>query len=127
MNLLLDTHTLLWWDEQPELLGDAARAAIREQRNAVFVSAVSVWEIAIKHKQGRLRFSGSPAAMIARNGFLPLPILPEHAERAGNLPLLHSDPFDRMLIAQAQTEGMTLVTVDQKIRLYTVAQLWARA
>ena len=127
MNLLLDTHALLWWDEEPTLLGETARAAIRDQNNAVFVSAVSVWEIAIKQKQGRWHFSGSPATMIAKNGFSPLSITPQHAERAGGLPLLHGDPFDRMLIAQAQIEGLTLVTVDQKIRLYPVAQLWARA
>jgi PIN domain nuclease of toxin-antitoxin system len=127
VNLLLDTHTLLWWDGKPELLGETARAAMRDSTNAVFVSAASVWEIAIKQKRGKLPLSGSPMAMIAQYGFLPLSISPKHAERAGGLPLLHSDPFDRMLIAQAQIEGMTLVTVDSKIRLYPVAQLWARA
>jgi PIN domain nuclease of toxin-antitoxin system len=127
VNLLLDTHALLWWDGKPELLGEAALAAMRDSHNAVFVSAASVWEIAIKQKRGKLSLSGSPTAMAAQYGFLPLPILPEHAERAGGLPLLHSDPFDRMLVAQAQIEGMTLVTVDSKIRLYPVAQLWARA
>lgn len=127
MKLLLDTHALLWWDGKPELLGEAVRAAMRDSNNTVFVSVASLWEIAIKQKRGKLPFSGSPTATIAQYGFLPLPISPEHAERAGGLPLLHSDPFDRMLVAQAQSEGMTLVTVDSKIRLYPVAQLWARA
>lgn len=127
MKLLLDTHALLWWDAEPELLGEAARVAMRDSSNTVFVSVASVWEIAIKQKRGKLPLSGPPTAMIAQYGFLPLPISPVHAERAGGLPLLHSDPFDRMLVAQAQIEGMTLVTVDSKIRLYPVAQLWARA
>jgi PIN domain nuclease of toxin-antitoxin system len=127
VNLLLDTHTLLWWDAKPELLGETARAAMRDSANAVFVSAASVWEIAIKQKRGKLPLSGSSTAMVAQYGFLPLAISSEHAERAGGLPLLHNDPFDRMLVAQAQIEGMTLVTVDSKIRLYSVAQLWARA
>jgi PIN domain nuclease of toxin-antitoxin system len=127
VDLLLDTHAFLWWDADLPGLGAAARSAIRDSANNVFVSAASVWEIAIKRRLGRLRFEGSPTANIARNGFQPLAISPEHAERAGDLPLLHSDPFDRLLIAQAQMEGMTLVTVDRKIQLYSVAQLWARA
>ena len=126
MELLLDTQVLLWWDEKPESLNDAARSAIRDPNNDVFVSSVSVWEIAIKRKLGRLHFSGSPVEMIGRNGFFPLPILPLHAEHAGALPSLHSDPFDRMLVAQAQLNSMTLVTADRKITSYAVAKLWAR-
>lgn len=126
MELLLDTHALLWWDETPEILNEAARSAIRASSNTVFVSAASIWEIAIKLKRGKLRFSGSPTAMIEKNGFLALSISPEHAEAAGALPLLHTDPFDRMLVAQAQVEKLTLVTIDEKIRPYAVAQLWAR-
>lgn len=127
MKLLLDTHALLWWDGKPELLGEAARAAVCDSSNTVFVSVASVWEIAIKQKRSKLPLSGLPTAMIAQYGFLPLPISSVHAECAGGLPLLHNDPFGRMLVAQAQIEGMTLVTVDSKIRLYPVAQLWARA
>jgi PIN domain nuclease of toxin-antitoxin system len=126
MDLLLDTHVFLWWDSDLPRLGTIARSAIRDPSNTVFVSAVSVWEIAIKRRLGRLPFEGSPTANIARNGFIPLAISPEHAERVGDLPLFHSDPFDRLLIAQAQLSGMTLVTVDQKIRRYPVVQLWAR-
>ena len=126
MDLLLDTHVFLWWDATPEEIAEAALAAIRSPENSVFVSSASVWEIAIKRQVGRLGFSGSPVEAIARNGFLPLPILPQHAERAGALPLLHTDPFDRMLVAQAQFASMTLVTADRKIAGYPVAQLWAR-
>jgi PIN domain nuclease of toxin-antitoxin system len=126
MNLLLDTHVFLWWDSNLPDLGVNARAAIRDPANLVFVSAVSVWEIAIKCRLGRLPFQGSPTANIARNGFTALAILPEHGEAAGALPLLHADPFDRLLIAQAGLEQLTLVTVDEKIRQYSVPQLWAR-
>jgi PIN domain nuclease of toxin-antitoxin system len=126
MDLLLDTHVFLWWDAEPESLGEEARSAIRDPENDVFVSAVSVWEIVIKRQLGRLQFSGSPVETITRNGFFSLPILPLHAEHAGSLPLLHSDPFDRMLVAQAQLGGMTLVTVDRKIAAYPVAQIRAR-
>ena len=125
MNLLLDTHALLWWDLNSDHLSAAARTAISDAANTVFVSAVSIWEISIKQKRGKLRLSGSPLAMLAKNAFLPLAISPEHAEAAGALPLLHADPFDRMLIAQAQLEQLTLVTLDEKIRRYPVAQLWA--
>ena len=110
MELLLDTHTFLWWNGSPELLGQAARSAISDPGNTIFVSAASVWEIAIKQKRGKLRFSGSPVATITKYGFEPLPISPGHAEHAGDLPLLHSDPFDRMLVAQAQLDSLTLVT-----------------
>lgn len=127
MDLLLDTHVFLWWDATPDAIADAARAAIRDPENSVFISAASIWEIAIKRQIRRLRFSGSPLHAIERNGFLPLPISPKHAERAGTLPLLHSDPFDRMLVAQAQLASMTLVTADRKIVPYSVAQLWARS
>lgn len=127
MDLLLDTHIFLWWDSDRPELGPSARSAIRDPANTIFISAVSIWEIAIKRRLGRLPFEGSPTANIARNGFLPLAILPEHAERAGDLPLLHADPFDRLLIAQAQSTGMTLVTVDPHIRRYPVAQLWGGA
>jgi PIN domain nuclease of toxin-antitoxin system len=126
MDLLLDTHVFLWWDSDLPKLGAAARSAIRDAANNVFVSAASVWEIAIKRQLGRLPFVGSPVANIARNGFLQLPISPVHAEHVGSLPLLHTDPFDRILIAQAQTAGMTLVTADRRIAAYPVAQLWAQ-
>lgn len=126
MDFLLDTHVFLWWDAATRDLGHDAASAIADPDNNVFVSAASVWEIAIKQKARRLSFAGSPAEAIGRNGFLPLPILPLHAERAAALPPLHQDPFDRMLVAQAQMASLTLITADERITAYAVPRLWAR-
>ena len=126
MDLLLDTHAFLWWDTGAAQLGREARAAIANAENTVFVSAASIWEIAIKAARGKLTCAGSPAAAIAANGFQPLPITPLHAETAGALSWAHSDPFDRMLVAQAQTESLILVHADSIISAYPVQQLWAR-
>jgi PIN domain nuclease of toxin-antitoxin system len=99
------------------------RAAIASPSNQIYVSAVTVWEIAIKRASGKLAFSGSAARAIEQHGFLSLPISIEHAEWAGSLPALHRDPFDRLLVAQAQLEGLTLVTVDDQILRYQVPHL----
>ena len=126
MNLLLDTHVFLWWDSQDKSLNANVRAVIADPDNQVFVSAVSIWEIAIKRRLKKLRFRGSLVAAVAANGFLELPILPIDAEHAGDLAWRHNDPFDRMLVAQARRLGLTLVTADTMIRAYAhVAQLWA--
>jgi len=125
MDLLLDTHVFLWWDAGARHLNDAAAAAIADAGNSVFVSAASIWEIATKRQLGRLSFTGSPTAAIARNGFLPLPILPLHAEQAAALPALHADPFDRMLVGQAQHASLTIVTADSRVAAYAVPRLWA--
>ncbi|MCW2239091.1 type II toxin-antitoxin system VapC family toxin [Azospirillum canadense] len=128
MDLLLDTHVFLWWDAGADPISPAVRAAIADPDNRVYVSAASVWEIAIKAGKGKLAFSGSPSSAIAQNAFLPLPMTPEHAERAGGLDWAHPDPFDRMLVAQAEKESLTLVHADGVIADYKgVAQLWARA
>ena len=127
MNLLLDTHVLLWWDQEDKRLSLAARALIANPENDVFVSAASPWEMAIKARKGKLAFSGSPCRMIDDNGFLPLPISPEHGEAAGSLEWEHSDPFDRLLVVQALREELVLVHADTEIRAYkAVSQLWAR-
>ncbi|MDE2228654.1 MAG: type II toxin-antitoxin system VapC family toxin [Alphaproteobacteria bacterium] len=126
MDFLLDTHVFLWWDAATGDLGREAAAAIADPDNNIFVSAASVWEIAIKQKARRLSFAGSPTEAIGRNGFLPLPVLPLHAERAAALPPLHQDPFDRMLVAQAQAASLTLITADERITAYAVPRLWAR-
>ena len=97
--------------------------AIASTENQVFVSSISVWEIAVKRASGKLIFGGSIEAAIEAHGFHPLPIDIRHAEWAGALQPIHSDPFDRMLIAQAQLEGLTLLTVDQQILRYPVARL----
>jgi PIN domain nuclease of toxin-antitoxin system len=126
LNLLLDTHVFLWWDRQDPALNVIARAAIQEARNAVFVSAATVWEIAIKRRLGKLVFKGSASAAIGANGFHELPILPLDAEDAGDLSWRHGDPFDRLLVAQAIRQGLILVTADKAVRAFdSVAQLWA--
>lgn len=126
MNLLLDTQIFLWWDKQDAQLNADAQALIADPGNQVFVSAASVWEIAIKRRLGKLDFRGSAVAAIGSNGFHELPILPIDAENAGALPWRHNDPFDRMLIAQARRLTFTLATADALIRAYDgVALLWA--
>jgi len=126
LNLLLDTHVFIWWDQFNPALNPVARAAIEDPQNNIFVSAASVWEIAIKQQHGKLRFSGSSAAAIAANGFFELPMLAADAEQAGGLPWTHADPFDRMLVAQAMAHDMVLVTADETIRAAGLAaQLWA--
>ncbi len=125
MNLLLDTHTLIWaLADQPELSA-AAREAIIDGNNIVFVSAVSVWEISIKKALGKLDAPDTLLQEIERLRFTPLDITLAHADLAGKLPPLHLDPFDRMLIAQAQTEQLTLVTRDADIQKYQVHCLLA--
>lgn len=126
MNLLLDTHVFLWWDRRDKQLSPDAQALIADPGNQVFISAASVWEIAIKRRLRKLDMRGSAIAAIGNNGFHELPILPIDAENAGALPWRHNDPFDRMLIAQAQRLTLTLVTADAVIRGYDgVALLWA--
>jgi PIN domain nuclease of toxin-antitoxin system len=123
MKLLLDTHAFLWWDSNDAHLPAALHSAIAAPRNEVFVSAVTVWEIAIKRASGKLIFQAPVAKAIQKHGFLPLPITVEHAEWAGSLPQLHRDPFDRLLVAQAQLLGLTLVSVDEQILRYQVPHL----
>ena len=125
MNLLLDTHVILWWlTDSPRLRG-AARKSIESPENRVAISAASVWEAAIKRSRGKLQFD--PArwqAVVGFLGFAELPIRSEHAWAAAALPRHHQDPFDRMLIAQAMVDGFTIVTGDQIFERYSVATLW---
>ncbi len=126
MNLLLDTHVFLWWDRADKALNAEARALIADPANQVFISGVSIWEIAIKRRLKKLDFRGSAVAAIGANGFHELPILPIDAEAAGALAWLHNDPFDRMLVAQARRLGLTLATADAAIRDFaSIAQIWA--
>ena len=97
--------------------------AIASPQNEIYVSAVTVWEIAIKRASGKLVFGRPVGKSIEEYGFLPIPITVDHAECAGGLPQLHRDPFDRLLVAQAQLEGMVLVTVDDQILRYQVPHL----
>jgi PIN domain nuclease of toxin-antitoxin system len=127
VNFLLDTHVFLWWDQGSAALNANARSVVEDERNNVFVSAASVWEIAIKRRRGKLTFHGSASAAIAANGFHELPILPLEAEAAGDLDWLHADPFDRVLVAQAKQRGLVFVTGDETIRDFDIVpRLWAR-
>lgn len=118
--LLLDTHVLLWWLSDDPQLGRRTRRAIGDARNQVYISAASVWEIAIKKSLGKLTAPDDMDAIVDDEGFDQLPITLFHAEQAGMLPEYHKDPFDRMLIAQAQAEGLVVVTSDEKITRYGV-------
>jgi PIN domain nuclease of toxin-antitoxin system len=116
--LLLDTHVFLWWAADDPQLAELERQAIRDAANHVFLSAASVWEMAIKQALGRLMMPEPVSAVIGRLGIERLPISFEHAEATVTLPALHRDPFDRMLVSQARIEGLTLVTRDAQIRAY---------
>ena len=124
-NLLLDTHALLWWLEDSPRLDRVAYALIGSSENRVFVSAVTVWEIALKRKLGKMQAPDNLTELVREEGFIGLPLTLHHGEIAGNLPLIHRDPFDRMLVAQAQAQGLILVTHDETLRRYDVATLSA--
>jgi PIN domain nuclease of toxin-antitoxin system len=118
VRLLLDTHAFLWWAADDARLGADERDAIRDSKNEVYLSSASVWEIVIKQGLGRLKIPEPASAAALRLGFLPLPITFEHAEATASLPALHRDPFDRLLVAQAKLESLTLLTRDPAIRAY---------
>jgi PIN domain nuclease of toxin-antitoxin system len=120
MTLLLDTHILLWWLADDPKLPEPAAAAIADGATEVTVSAASVWEIAIKKAAGRLETPDDLLGAIAADDFDTLSMSPAHALAAGALPAHHTDPFDRMLIAQARTESLTVVTVDARFADYDV-------
>lgn len=122
-SLLLDTHVVLWWRAASPRMPTAARDAIANA-DAVFVSAASAWEVAIKQALGRLRLPDRFATGVEESGFEQLAVTFDHAERAGALPPHHSDPFDRMLIAQALEERLTLVTHDRRFEPYGADILW---
>jgi PIN domain nuclease of toxin-antitoxin system len=122
--LLLDTHVFLWWRAEPSRLAVEVRERIASA-DMVFVSAASAWEAAIKVSLGRLELPDTIEAGVLASGFERLLITFAHAERAAGLPRLHGDPFDRMLVAQAQAEGLTLVTHDRLLEPYEVEILWS--
>jgi len=118
VNLLLDTHVLIWWDEGRRLAAEAHRAI--EEADTVYVSAASAWEIAIKTALGRLRPTRTVEEAVSESGFLELPVTFHHAERLTALPWHHRDPFDRVLVAQATVEELALVTRDPVFARYGV-------
>lgn len=120
MRVLLDTHVVLWWLAADPALPGPAVAVIADPGTTVVVSAATAWEIAIKQAAGRLEAPDDLLEALDDSGFVTLAISPAHAVGAGRLPPHHGDPFDRMLIAQARAEGLTLVTVDQRFPEYDV-------
>ena len=128
MKLLLDTHALLWWWTNDARLSAAARAAIADEANDIWVSAASAWEIATKHRLGKLQHAADAVSrfneLVAADGFNHLAMNYLHALRAGGYAQAHRDPFDRMLAAQAELEGATLVSCDPVIAQMGVRLLW---
>ena len=125
LRLLLDTHVFLWWCAGSKQLNKRIRNVIADPHNEVFVSAASGYEIAIKRALGKIEVMDNLTTEVDKEGFKHLPVTFFHAEQAGNLPLHHRDPFDRILVAQTQAEGLTLVTRDTNIPLYGVSTMAA--
>ena len=118
MKLLLDTHLLLWWLGNSPSLSAKARELIGEPENTVFISAVSLWEIWLKESLGKLRLPSNFEDRLAAEPFEALPLTARQTNRVALLPWHHRDPFDRMLIAQAQVEHLTLLTADEVVLAY---------
>jgi PIN domain nuclease of toxin-antitoxin system len=123
--ILLDTEALIWWDANDRRLGGRARTAIQEA-SEVFVSAASAWEIVIKEALGKLRTKRRPTDALTEGGFSALPVTFEHAEAVRSLPSHHKDPFDRLIIAAATVEDLTVLTNDDMFSLYDVSLIDAR-
>jgi PIN domain nuclease of toxin-antitoxin system len=128
MRVLLDTHAFLWWIDDSPQLSDRARATIAEGSNDLFLSAASGWEIAIKAQLGKIRVQGEldafMAAQLHQNNISVLSIQLEHALHVASLPLLHRDPFDRLLVAQGRLEDMPILTADPLMQQYDIVTLW---
>ncbi|MFN2234719.1 MAG: type II toxin-antitoxin system VapC family toxin [Anaerolineales bacterium] len=123
MNIFLDTHVLLWWLDDSQLLSDKVRNAIANSENLVVLSSVVIWEIRIKQALGKLVIAPEFYDVIKDEGFEMLSITPDHAYAVGELPMYHRDPFDRMIIAQAKLEGLTIATQDSVFKKYDVTVL----
>src|SRR5438128_11497430 len=127
MKLLLDTHAFIWWDSDPVQLSAPALTALRDPANEVWLSVASVWEMVIKAQLGKLALRLPLAHIVSQqqaNGLRILPVTLAHALGVEGLPAIHKDPFDRVLIAQANVEGAELVSADQVVRQYPVRVLW---
>ena len=128
MRALIDAHVLIWWVLDLPRLSRECRRVLLDGENEIAVSVASAYEIVYKAEQGKLTLPEAPAtyvqSRIAANGFTTMAIELAHAVRAGSLPRIHGDPFDRMLIAQAQIEGMPIVTADPAIGRYDVETIW---
>ena len=121
MKLLLDTQLLLWAAGQPDRLSTAARKQLNDKKNELYFSAASIWEISIKSSLGRDDFRADPRVLrrgLLDNGYVELAVTGQHAANVDSFPALHKDPFDRLLLAQAHTEGITLLTTDSQLSRY---------
>ena len=124
MSMLLDTHVVLWWLTDDETLADEIKDQLDREPD-VYVSAATIWEVAIKQAIGKFKEPADLPERIRDSGFKEIPITSVHALAAGRLPLIHRDPFDRMLVAQAQCEDLTLVTRDANCQKYDISVLSA--
>jgi PIN domain nuclease of toxin-antitoxin system len=122
VSLLLDTHVVLWWLTDDPTLADDVKERL-DHEPGVCVSAATIWEVVIKQAIGKLKEPADLPERVRDSGFRELPITSEHAIVAGRLPAIHRDPFDRMLVAQAQCEDLTLVTRDANVQKYQVSYL----
>ncbi|MEX2553053.1 MAG: type II toxin-antitoxin system VapC family toxin [Actinomycetota bacterium] len=127
MRVLIDSHIYVWWLTDEESLSQKARKVISDARATVHVSAASIWELAIQIQLGRLKVNAVDLVEeIGASGFVELPIASAHAQRAATLPMHHKDPFDRMLVAQAEQEQLVLITEDEALAAYGVPVLLGR-
>lgn len=125
MKYLLDTHVILWWLTEPEKIAPKARKIIADRDNEIYVSSVSFWEMAIKQSIGKLTLTNNILEILIAEGFFKLLLTPEECLSVANLPLIHQDPFDRMLIVQTKLNDMILITSDKIIMSYPVITLKA--
>lgn len=127
MKLLLDTHTFIWWDSNPNKLSQSLLEFLQNEANSVFLSVVSLWEIQIKHQAGKLDLAIPLQEIVQRqlaNQIQLLPVIPEHVFALSKLPNHHNDPFDRMLVAQSIVEDATVISKDSVIKRYPTKVLW---
>jgi PIN domain nuclease of toxin-antitoxin system len=128
MKILVDTHTFLWWNEASSKLSRRASTLLADSRNTLFLSVASVWELVMKVQSGKLKIPEPPSIYVptraAHYGIEILPITLAHALAVESLPAHHRDPFDRILVAQAQVEKLPILTVDQEVRRYSIKTLW---
>jgi len=128
MKLLLDTHTALWLLNEHEKLSSKVKKLLLNDANTLYFSIASAWEIAIKVRLGKLpELDGGVSILLAKIGDMPIELLPitlRHVEAVETLPLIHRDPFDRLLVAVAKVSGMTILTADENIHKYDVASIW---
>ena len=124
MRALLDTHTFIWWNMGIPDLSQTARDFIGDENNEIYLSAVSAWEIAIKYRKGKLTLPEPPKTYVESRaefeGFIQMPILFKHTIAIGELPNIHNDPFDHLLMAQSLVEGMPLISADSHIQQYPI-------